>query len=56
MYDYGNIDEAIINYAGAAIYDDGSLAQPSAGPVSDQVRPHPDANQADSLLMTPGQP
>ncbi|KAM0708826.1 hypothetical protein Q7P35_005479 [Cladosporium inversicolor] len=37
VYDYGSIDEAIINYVGAAVYDDGLLAQPSARPVSIQA-------------------
>ena len=56
VYDYDSNDEAIINHIGAAIYDDGPLAHPAASTVSDQVRPHPGANQTDSSLMTPGQP
>lgn len=57
VYDYGSIDEAIINYVGAAVYDDGLLAQPSARPVSIQVRQDLGANQVDSSLMIiPGRP
>ena len=56
VYDYGNIEEEIIGHIGAAIYDNGPLAQPNASAGSNRVRLRPSAHNTESLLTMPGQP
>jgi len=58
VYDYGNDDDAIFDFAGAGADEGGASAQPSVslGLQESTVRQHPVVSQVKLSLTMPGRP